>query len=89
MTTAQFEEVESPEVEAVLRWRFEELMRAGFDAAPARARLSTRDGAPDRAVNANFPRSGYQSPLRRGMAPTPPYGKTTTLHVSGDEGGSA
>jgi len=35
MTTAQFEEVESPEVEAVLRWRFEELMRAGFDAGNA------------------------------------------------------
>jgi len=35
MTTAQLEETESPEVEAVLRWRFEELMRAGYDAGNA------------------------------------------------------
>ena len=35
MTTAQFEETESPEVEAVLRWRFEELQRAGYDAGSA------------------------------------------------------
>jgi hypothetical protein len=35
MTTAQLEETESPEVEAVLRWRFEELMRAGYDAGSA------------------------------------------------------
>lgn len=31
MTAAQFEELEAPEVEAVLRWRFEELVRAGYD----------------------------------------------------------
>jgi hypothetical protein len=35
MTAAQFEELEAPEVEAVLRWRFEELVRAGFDAGSA------------------------------------------------------
>jgi hypothetical protein len=35
MTTAQLEEAESPEVEAVLRWRFEELVRAGYDAGSA------------------------------------------------------
>ena len=35
MTTAQLEEIENPEVEAVLRWRFEELMRAGYDAGSA------------------------------------------------------
>jgi hypothetical protein len=35
MTTAQLEERESPEVEAVLRWRFEELVRAGYDAGSA------------------------------------------------------
>ena len=35
MTTAQLEEIESPEVEAVLRWRFEELVRAGYDAGNA------------------------------------------------------
>jgi hypothetical protein len=35
MTTAQLEEIENPEVEAVLRWRFEELMRAGYDAGNA------------------------------------------------------
>jgi uncharacterized protein YaiE (UPF0345 family) len=35
MTTAQLEEMESPEVEAVLRWRFEELVRAGYDAGSA------------------------------------------------------
>ncbi len=31
MTAAQFEELATPEVEAVLRWRFEELVRAGYD----------------------------------------------------------
>ena len=35
MTAAQFEELEAPEVEAVLRWRFEELVRAGYDAGTA------------------------------------------------------
>jgi hypothetical protein len=35
MSTTQFEEIENPEIEAVLRWRFEELMRAGFDAGSA------------------------------------------------------
>ena len=35
MSTKQFEEIESPEVEAVLRWRFEELMRVGFDPGSA------------------------------------------------------
>jgi hypothetical protein len=35
MTAAQFEELETPEVEAVLRWRFEELVRAGYDPGSA------------------------------------------------------
>ena len=35
MTAAQFEELEAPEVEALLRWRFEQLMRAGYDAGSA------------------------------------------------------
>ena len=35
MSTTQFEEIESPEVGAVFRWRFEELLRAGFDASSA------------------------------------------------------
>jgi len=35
MTAAQFEELEAPEVEAVLRWRFEAFVRAGFDAGSA------------------------------------------------------
>jgi hypothetical protein len=35
MTAAQFEQLEIPEVEAVLRWRFEALVRAGFDAGSA------------------------------------------------------
>ena len=35
MTAAQFEELETPEVEMVLRWRFEELIRAGYEAGNA------------------------------------------------------
>jgi hypothetical protein len=35
MTAAQFEQLEAPEVEAVLRWRFEALVRAGYDAGNA------------------------------------------------------
>jgi hypothetical protein len=35
MTAAQFEELEAPEVEALLRWRFDQLMRAGYDAGSA------------------------------------------------------
>jgi hypothetical protein len=35
MTAAQFEELATPEVEAVLRWRFEELVRAGYDPGSA------------------------------------------------------
>jgi hypothetical protein len=35
MTAAQFEELEAPEVEAVLRWRFEEFIQAGFDVGSA------------------------------------------------------
>ncbi len=31
MTAAQFEELGETEVEAVLRWRFTELVRAGYD----------------------------------------------------------
>ena len=35
MTAAQFERLETPEAEAVLRWRFEALVRAGYDAGSA------------------------------------------------------
>jgi hypothetical protein len=35
MTAAQFEELEVPEVEALLRWRFDQLMQAGYDAGSA------------------------------------------------------
>jgi hypothetical protein len=31
MTAAQTDEIEVPELEAVLRWRFEVLARAGYD----------------------------------------------------------
>ncbi len=31
MTTAQFEALDTPVVEAVLRWRFEALSEAGYD----------------------------------------------------------
>ena len=35
MTAAQFEALETPVVEAVLRWRFEALVEAGYDAGSA------------------------------------------------------
>lgn len=35
MTAAQFERLEAPEAEAVLRWRFEVLVRSGYDPAGA------------------------------------------------------
>jgi ketol-acid reductoisomerase len=35
VTAAQFEELETPVVEAVLRWRFEALVEAGYDAGSA------------------------------------------------------
>jgi len=35
MTAAQFEQLGSPEAEAVLRWRFEGLVQAGYDAGSA------------------------------------------------------
>ena len=35
MTAAQFEALETPVVEAVLRWRFEALVEAGYDAGNA------------------------------------------------------
>ena len=48
MTAAQFEELEAPEVEAVLRWRFEELVRAGYDAgrhtSPSNSATAWRPG---------------------------------------------
>lgn len=31
MTAAQFETIDETEVEAILRWRFEELVRSGYD----------------------------------------------------------
>jgi hypothetical protein len=35
MTAAQFETIEETEMEAILRWRFEELVRSGYDIASA------------------------------------------------------
>ena len=35
MTAAQFELIDETEVEAILRWRFEELVRAGYDIGSA------------------------------------------------------
>jgi hypothetical protein len=35
VTAAQFEALEAPVVEAVLRWRFEALVQAGYDAGNA------------------------------------------------------
>lgn len=35
MTAAQFERLGEVEVESVLRWRFEELVRGGYDAGEA------------------------------------------------------
>ena len=35
MSATHIEEIESPELDAVLRWRFEELLRAGYDAGTA------------------------------------------------------
>ena len=35
MTAAQFETLEAPVVEAVLRWRFEALVEAGYDPGSA------------------------------------------------------
>jgi hypothetical protein len=35
MTAAQFERLDEREVESVLRWRFQELVRAGFEAGDA------------------------------------------------------
>jgi hypothetical protein len=35
MTAAQFELIDETEAEAILRWRFDELMRAGYDIGSA------------------------------------------------------
>jgi hypothetical protein len=35
MTAAQFELIDETEAEAILRWRFEELVRAGYDLGSA------------------------------------------------------
>lgn len=35
MTAAQFELIDDTEAEAILRWRFEELTRAGYDVGSA------------------------------------------------------
>jgi len=35
MTAAQFETADGTEVEAILRWRFDELVRSGYDTASA------------------------------------------------------
>jgi len=35
MTAAQFELIDESEAEAILRWRFEELVRAGYDIGSA------------------------------------------------------
>jgi hypothetical protein len=35
MTAAQFEMIDETEAEAILRWRFDELVRAGYDIGSA------------------------------------------------------
>jgi hypothetical protein len=35
MTAAQFETIDETEAEAILRWRFDELVRAGYDIGSA------------------------------------------------------
>jgi hypothetical protein len=35
VTAAQFETIDETEVEMILRWRFEELVRAGYDVGSA------------------------------------------------------
>jgi hypothetical protein len=35
MTAAQFELIDDTEAEAILRWRFDELVRAGYDVGSA------------------------------------------------------
>jgi hypothetical protein len=35
MTAAQFELIDETEAEAILRWRFDELLRAGYDVGSA------------------------------------------------------
>jgi hypothetical protein len=35
MSTTHFDELETPHADAVMRWRFEELLRAGYDAGSA------------------------------------------------------
>lgn len=35
MTAAQFETIDETEVEMILRWRFDELVRAGYDIGSA------------------------------------------------------
>lgn len=35
MTAAQFEAIDETEVEMILRWRFDELVRAGYDVGTA------------------------------------------------------
>ena len=35
MTAAQFELIDDSEVEAILRWRFDELVRGGYDVGSA------------------------------------------------------
>lgn len=35
MTAAQFETIDETEAEAILRWRFEELVRSGYDVCSA------------------------------------------------------
>ena len=35
MTAAQFEAIDETEAEAILRWRFDELVRAGYDVGSA------------------------------------------------------
>jgi hypothetical protein len=35
MTAAQFETIDDTEAEAILRWRFDELVRAGYDIGSA------------------------------------------------------
>ncbi len=43
MPTAELEQTECPEAEAVLRWRLDELLRAGYDVGTALALAATTD----------------------------------------------
>ena len=85
MTAAQFELIDETEAEAILRWRFEELVRAGYDIGSALVLAShveidlhdasalTRRGCPPETA-LGFSSSEWRqqagAPMRRGFRPT-------------------